>query len=341
MTYVEWLRVRGVLKVTTIVLFVLFLCTIGLRVYIFSKGDILSYISTTEKDPHSRVTESVLPDGTKRTTIDDKTGRTHITIDDRGYAGKHIEIIDRSSRHHEGDQNLSIGSMHVQALPAGAGERIVIDTNEPEPFVFYSAIAAFVALIIATVLGAPFARENDGHLEIALTKPISRTMLALRTVGADLAGIFGSWLLTVLFLIVGSTLFQAPHIVFGASDLIGTACGLLGAFAWYALLCAATASMKRSYGIVLGLSWPFAIVVLVLGKANLGSHPIAVALHSVASWIGFIMPFTYLHFGPAMTVNGRPAGSLAFAGNVEAPALAALAIGYVALAVFQWRRVQG
>jgi hypothetical protein len=341
MTYVEWLRVRGAIKWMAIVLGVLFVCVIGLRLYAFGKGgDIMTYVSSIQDDPSSKVTQSVMPDGTKHTVIVDKTGKTNITIDDHGYAGVHIEIVDRSKSQVSKHKTVSIGSMHVEALEDGNGERDVIDTNEPEPFIFYAALASFVALIIATVLGAPFARENDGHLEVALTKPISRVTLALATIGVDIVGIVAAWALTVVFLVVSQTLFQAPHITFGMNDFIGALCGLFGAVAWYAILCAATTSMKRAYGIVLGLSWPFAIVVLALGKANLGGQPILAALHTACVWIGYVLPFTYLHFGPAMTVDGRAAGSAAFSASTEAPALAALAIVYVALAIVQWRRVE-
>ncbi|HTA38029.1 MAG TPA: ABC transporter permease, partial [Candidatus Acidoferrales bacterium] len=315
-------------------------CAVGIRIYMFSKGDMLSYVSGIENDPTSKVTHSVLPDGTQRTVMENQSGTAHITIDDHGYAGKHIEILDTTKSEESKEKNVSMGSMRIQALPEGKGERITIDTNEPEPFIFYAAMACFVALIIATVLGAPFARENDGHLEIALTKPVSRIALALETIGVDILGIVASWALTVVFLIACSMLFQSPHITFGANDFAGVLCGLAGGVAWYAILCAATSSMKRAYGIVLGLAWPFALIVFGLGKANLGGQPILEALHTACKWIGYILPFTYLHFGPAMTVDGKPAGSAAFSAGVEGPILVALAIGYVALAIFQWRRVE-
>jgi hypothetical protein len=342
MTYVEWLRVRGVLKVTAIVLGVMLVFALGLRIYMASRGDALGMVSSIQHDPGSHVSTTILPDGATRTTIDSKDGMKHVTIDDHGYAGKHIEIIDKSDRDSDDMKHAQMGpaSVNVDTLPPGQGSRVTIDTNTPQPFVFFAAIAAFVALITATILGAPFARENDGHLEIALTKPVSRIVLAASTIGVDFAGIVGSWILTVIALIVGSAFFQSPNIVFDSQDLVGTMLGLVGAFAWYALLTAATASMKRSYGIVLGLAWPFALIVFVLGKADLGTQPVFVALHVAAKAISYIMPFTYLHFGPAMTLNGHPAGSAAFSAGIEGPVLAALAIGYAAIAVIQWRRVE-
>lgn len=345
MTYVEWLRVRGALKWTAYVLGFVFLCAVGLRIYAFAKGDnMMAYVSGIQNDPGSKVSQSVLPDGTKQTVIVDKTGKTNITIDDHGYAGVHIVIVDHSKSHDaeasEKRHNVSMGEMRVDVLPTGDGDRVTIDTGQPEPFIFYSAIAVFVALIIATVLGAPFGRESDGHLEIALTKPISRIALALETIGVDVVGIVAAWAMTVVVLIVSHALFEAPHITFATADLVGTLCGLAGAIAWYAIICAATASMKRGYGLVQGLIWPFSLIILGLGKSNLGDQPVLVVLHTVAQWIGYILPITYLHFGPAMTADGQAAGSMAFNAGVELPALSALAVVYLALAVVQWRRVE-
>jgi hypothetical protein len=224
--------------------------------------------------------------------------------------------------------------MQVQTLRSGDGERIEIDTNQPEPFAFYAAFAAFAALIVATSLAAPFARENDGHLEIALTKPVPRILLAVSTIGVDLAGVVAAWLLTVVFLLAAGALFQLPKLQFGLDDLRVTILGLLGAFAWYAMLCAGTASMKRGYGVVLGLAWPFALLVLGLGTAELGSSPIAVAIHTIAKAVGYVMPFTYLHLH---VTDGR---QQALSPGVELPVLAALLVGYAALAIVQWRRVE-
>jgi hypothetical protein len=345
MTYVEWLRVRGALKWTAYVLGVLFLCAIGLRIYAFAKGDnMMAYVSGIQDDPGSKVSHSVLPDGTKETVIVDKTGKTNITIDDHGYAGVHIVIVDHSKSHDaeatEKRHNVSMGEVRVDVLPTGDGDRVTLDTGQPEPFIFYSAIAVFVSLIVATVLGAPFGRESDGHLEIALTKPISRTALSLEIIGVDVVGIVAAWAMTVVMLVVSHALFEAPHLTFGMADLVGSLCGLAGAIAWYAIICAGTASMKRGYGLIQGLSWPIALLFLGLGKANLGDQPILVVVHTIAQWVGYILPFTYLHFGPAMTTDGQAAGSMAFNASIELPALCALAVVYLALAVVQWRRVE-
>jgi hypothetical protein len=98
--------------------------------------------------------------------------------------------------------------------------------------------------------------------------------------------------------------------------------------------------MRRSYGIVLGISWPVASLVAVLARVNLGGSPMAQLVHWLATPLSWIDPFNYLHFGPAFTVDGRPAGSLAVSLQSELPALLILALVYVALAIVQWRRVE-
>jgi hypothetical protein len=343
MTYVEWLRVRGVLKCTAIVLVVLVLLLVLFRIWLLSPGshDALSFVHGVEGDKNSRVIHTALPGGASRTVIDNAKDRVHIVIDDFGYQGKRIQIFDsspHSSSHRH--QMVSMGDLHVESLPHGSGTLTTIETNRPEPFAYYAAIASFVGLIIATVLGAPFARENDGHLEVALTKPIRRELLALATIGVDLAGIAAAWLMTVLFLIIGHTTFEAPNFIFGPSDMLVIVLGLVGCAAWYAMLCAATASMKRAYGVVLGVAWPVALVVHLLAKSQLGESPLAAIVHGTATAISWISPFSYMHFGPAYTVNGQPAGAMAVAPGHELPALVILALGYGALAILQWRRVE-
>ena len=49
------------------------------------------------------------------------------------------------------------------------------------------AIAEGFALITATMLGGALAKENDGHLEIAWTKPVSRERLALASIVGSLS----------------------------------------------------------------------------------------------------------------------------------------------------------
>lgn len=343
MTYVEWLRVWRCLKVTAIVLAVLEVLLLVARISLLAIGpkDSLSFVHGVEIEPGSHVTHSVLAGGVSRTVIDNPKEDVHIVVDDRGYQGKRIQIVEsgsHASRHHP--NTYAMGDLHVDTEAVGNTTVTTVDTGKPEDLGYYFAIAALVGLIIATCLGAPFARENDGHLEIALTRPVARVPLALSMIGVDLVGILAAWVLTVIFLMIGHTIFEIPHYVFGPYDGAAIALGLFGCSALYAMLCTATASMSRGYGAVLGFAWPVAGLIAVLGKIDMSQSQIGQIVHAIVTPLAWIDPFTYMHFGGAVVIDNKPAGSLATSSTFDIAMLALLTVVYLALAVVQWRRVE-
>lgn len=199
-------------------------------------------------------------------------------------------------------------------------------------FVVFGAV---VALIVATVLGAPFARENDGHLEVALTKPTDRTALALMTIGADVTGIVGALAIGTVFAVVLHTIFYPPWITFHFIDAISIAMGVAGPLSWYAMLAAATASVRRGYGAILGIAWPVAAVVAALSLVDASDNPLAALIHSVFWTLSRIDPLVYLHFEHG---DAQPALNSPWLPRLAM--LAILAVGYGAIAVAQWRRVE-
>jgi hypothetical protein len=364
-TYVEWLRVRSCLKWTAIVLvlgvaFLLFGRFTYLDVRPNSPGFSGIYIDDKQLaqiEQRSTRTQSRLADGTVHSVINNPRLGVRITIDDRGYWGKHVEVFERNAPAGTHANEMNFGDIHGRRIMLPGGSSVVkIDEGAalPEDLNYYAVLAAFVALIVATVLGAPFGRENDGHLELALTKPVSRSRLALQTIGVDLAGILAAWVLTVAALLVGHTIFEAPNYVYGPTDTVVIVIGLLGAFAWYGILCAATASMKRNYGAVLGVAWPIALGIDGIAHADIGNSPLAQFVREIAEALSRINPISYLSFGTlfdsGVTVSSsattiRAAGPGA-AGNAVAalandiPILAILLLVYAALAVWQWQRVE-
>lgn len=343
MTYVEWLRVWRVLKVTAIVLAALELLLIVVRISLLAIGphDGLSFVHGVELEPGSQVTHVTLADGTARTVIDNAKDGVHVVVDDRGYLGKRVQIVETGHHHAERfSHTVAMGDLHIETHPSGDQTITTIDTGQPENFTYYFAIAAVVGLIVATVLGAPFARENDGHLEIALTKPIAREPLALGTIGADLAGILAAWVLALVFLVIGHMTFEMPHYVFGPFDGVALGMGLLCCAAWYGMLCAATASLRRGYGALLGFAWPVAIFVAVMGKIDMSGTQVGQVIHAIVTPFAWLDPLSYLHLKTAVVVNGSPAGAATANYGFELSMLAILTIVYIAVAVLQWRRVE-
>lgn len=346
MAYVEWLRVRQCLKVTAIVLAALLVMTGIARIWLAASGvhDAAGYVSGLQADPGSHVAHTTLPDGTARTTIDNAAKGVRVVIDDRGSAGKQIQIVERAATTgHRNVDFISMGNVNIDSTSRGGYNVTTIRTGTPTYAGLLFAVATVVALIVATILGAPFARENDGHLEIALTKPVGRERLALSIIGVDLVGILAAWVLAVAALVAGHLLFELPHYVLEPDALPELAVCLAGCAAWYGILTAATASLRRGYWVVLAFSWLVASIVATLGKAQLGSSQIGQAIHLIVTPFARIDPITYLRLGPAIDVETSAGAAMqtaiqSFGHNLTM--LVILAVVYLALAVLQWRRVE-
>jgi hypothetical protein len=201
---------------------------------------------------------------------------------------------------------------------------------------YYVIVGAILAMIVATVLGAPFARENDGHLEVAFTKPVDRTVLALKTIGVDVAGIAAVFPLGIVFAIIGHAILYPMDITFHFDDVIAILLGIMAPLAWYAMLAAATASLKRGYGAILGIAWPVAALVAGLGLVDGRGDPMLTLLHDTFWTLSRLDPLAYTHFGSATAGHTLIDPAWLF----QLTMLAVLALGYGALAVVQWRRVE-
>ncbi len=340
MTYVEWLRVRNCLRVLAICLGVLIVLVLVVRIS-FNR-EITSdeaFISHVQMQPGTKVAHSVLPDGTKRTTIVDPKDNTTVVIDNLGNAGRHVVITEPKANAKEHAERATIGSVHINVERHADMETTTIDTNGTVPFIYYMAFADLVALIIATLLAAPFAREGDGHLEYALTKPVSREAYAVGAIAVDLGGIIAASILTIVALLLCQLMFEVPSFDFSGVNTSAILMGLAGPFAWYAFLAACTASFKRGYGAILGFAWPVAILIAVFGSISWGNSILGEVAHNLFWTVSRIDPLTYVH----LAINeDRATGELTTDATfwLRIAIEFALFIIYSALAVMQWRRVE-
>lgn len=340
MSYVEWLRVRNCLRTTAIVLAAFIAIVLVLRIsyneYITQDDKIIAH---AKLQPGSTVVHSTLPDGTKRTTVNDPKDKTTIVIDDVAGGGRHLTITEPRSHKDEHQTHAVIGSVHVNETYQGNMSITTVDTNGTVPFAFYMAFADIVAFIIATLLAAPFARESDGHLEYALTKPVSRATFAIGTIAVDFVGIVAASVMTIVALVICQAMFEIPSFDFTGVSVEAILMGIAAPFAWYALLCAATASTKRGYGAILGFAWPVAILLVVFANVPLGDSLVGQLVHNCSWVISRLLPQSYISF---IVSENSKTGELMTPANFG-PRLAiecALFIIYSALAVFQWRRVE-
>jgi hypothetical protein len=341
MNYVEWLRVRNCLKWLAIVLGAMLVIGLIIRITVaVQMGNDESFVKHTMTEPGTKISHSVVG-GINRTTILNPREHVTITIDDQPDGGRVIRVVEPSGSHREHADHVTIGSFSATHSQNGTTETTIIDTDAPVPFAYYLAMAGLVGLIVATIFGATFARENDGHLEIALLKPVSRVRYAFGVIGADVACIILAEAMTIVALAIGQAMFEVPHFDFSGANATFVLVALLHPFAWYALLNAATASLKRGAGAIVGFSWPVALAIVIFSHVNLGNSVTGETFHAIFWTLSRVIPASYasVEFGHDDSVStGLAAGP--WADSAQYAMLAALALVYGALAVVQWRRVE-
>jgi hypothetical protein len=193
--------------------------------------------------------------------------------------------------------------------------------------------AGFVAAFMATVLGSTLAMEND-HLEVAWTKPRSRTTYATALMGVDVAAILLAQLIAFAFIMLHMALYHRTEpLVSGPNDALNVIRFALFPIAWYGLIVALSASMRGRAGMVQGLVWPISITLVVLAVV-----PLPGVWHSIFTAINLVNPLSYTEY------NER-AGQI-FAGTaLPNVLLAVFALGLIVVAswlaaTYQWRRLQ-
>jgi hypothetical protein len=298
MYFKEILRVRTALFWYTLVL--VLLTAFVTIVAISSPPDKV----TTDSHGNQIVTDS---SGAKIVT--DKSGDTKVVTDSTGKEAVRIRLgAHKPQTMHEAD------NIPWVALLGGAG---------------------FIAAILATVLGSSLATENE-HLEIAWTRPRSRTRYATALMTVDAIGILIGQLLA--FAIVAGlivSLAKVTKLVSGTDDWLNVVRFLLFPLAWYGFIVALSASMRGRASLVQGLIWPIA-----LGLAALAAAPLPDIWHRVFAAINMISPMAYLtyndHGQGAQIVTGAAMPNIALAVIVLA---LMIAVSWFA-ATFQWRRLQ-
>lgn len=347
MFYVEWLRVRNCLRGFAIVLGVLLLIACIVRIALGAEiARTESWVVSESNKPGARVTHVRQSDGSERTTIDDPSDGTHIVIIDRGWNGKSITIsgpgVQSSDTH-----GVQIGSLGVHTVRSTVhGGTVNVETDLPVPWRDLFALAAFVGLVIGTILAGPLAKENTNHLELTWTKPISRSALALGLFGVDAVGILAAMAMTVIFAILCTALFEAPHLIADSTTLAVLALCVFDTFAWYALLTAASASLKRGLGAVLGLGWLAALILpgIAFGLVQ-ADMPLFHVAGLVLSYIVLLDPIPYVHLSSGAVNDVTPQygymlGLLSSGPGVRALILLVLTVIYSALSLVQWRRLE-
>jgi hypothetical protein len=331
--YVEYLRAVRALRVVAVVLGLLLVGALILRFSWHPWGP-EDYVSSIEHSPTAHVTRTVLPNGVTRTVIDDPKRGGHTVVERR--AGSITSVGATSSDSPPDRARNREGVRAAGARPPT--HRQVVNLSAVNSFFGVGSLFSMtipLGLLAATLLAGPLSKENNGHLELAWTKPVSRERYALSAVFVDVTAIALAQVATLVAIVLGALFWEVPRLSFESSAPAEIAFAVLVPMAWYACLTAFSASFKRGPGAVLGIGWVAAAVCPAIAAAT--QHSSTAVGHAVSMMfnaISWLDPVAYSWFG--MTKAGADGGGWA----IPMSALAELVIGYIGLALLQWRRVE-
>lgn len=215
--------------------------------------------------------------------------------------------------------------------------RVNVDVNDREVFVPHvvplsvlMSVAMFTTAGLASALGIALNRENATR-ELSWTRPIPRTVLAVRFIAIDLVALAVAYTVTIalIWIVVGMHLRVAVEPRTPVAMFMGT--GVIAM--WYALTLLLTAGVRTRGGGIAGLMWPVAVVVLVLASTTAGG-----IIHDVAVVLNVVNPFAYLGQIGHAAPDGSPVPLLwPFDENVRAAIVWCFAAAFCAGAVAIWR----
>jgi hypothetical protein len=342
--YSEVLRGMRALRVVAIILGIILAIAIIFRIWALSEHDPFSAVSGLQASPTAHVTTKTLADGTIETTINDPFKHIHAVIDRRGHAF-HMDMNLPTTDPLSKQRFFSIGNSSVDRTHRGSMSRVVITTSDAGDNIglgILFAISCVIGLVTATMLGGVLAKENDGHLELAWTKPVARERLAMASMAVDVVTIIVSQLAMVVLTLIVCTMFIGwPSIYTNSMTPSVIALALIGPIAWYACLTAFSASLKRGLGMVVGLGWLAAIVTpAIAGGTAFSNSDIGRSIHAIFQTLSYIDPIAYVSFHGSLGSNGLQFHTAIGTIGTSVLLLLVLTIVYLALAVLQWRRVE-
>lgn len=206
------------------------------------------------------------------------------------------------------------------------------DHNDLLPLSLLFAIAGVVATIFAGAYGGSLAAENNGHLDVAWTKPASRSRYALTLFSVDLLGSFAAFALSLATSLVILAIGRYFHYLYVDQDAWRNLArfGLLP-FAFFGLWQAITAKLRGQAGNVIGLSVVVSVILLAFGASPLGG-----AWHAIFKFLNFFNPMAYATYSSGASGIVNP-----FAGwQLNVAALVAIGVLGIMAALAQWRTVE-
>ena len=334
MNYVEIQRALRSLRVGAIILGVIVVLAVIGRIFSTTNIAPNNQIAAMESSSTATVSVHRLPNGTIETVIDDPLKHHHAVIERHG----NLTRITTRTRETTRTARSSAATVTVRVASGSSGSQAYRRVPASIPINVLFLIGMFGGLVIASMLGCALSRENDGHLELAWTKPVSRMRYALGIIAYDCVAIIVAVAVTTGVAVGIVNLFTIPTFTFAAAHAL-TEIGIafVGPLAWYALFTVATASLRQIGGIV-ALIWIAGVFLPPLAGGLAVPGMPGGALHPLVAAIAALDPIAYLsQSNDGLVVIGVPGGVESLWRLV---ALAVLFVVYLAGAVLQWRRLE-
>lgn len=217
-----------------------------------------------------------------------------------------------------------VGAVHVMG-PNGSTN---FAPGRGVPLGAIATIAAFFAAIYASSVGTSLNRENSTR-DLSWTKPLSRTLLALRYLLIDLAGVVIAFAIALAAVAVIATYMHFPP-YFDAQAPAELALGAGVGAMWYGLLQVLTCIAPPGARSLAGILWPVALVVGALSQLP-GS------IGTIMRAIDVLSP---LHYMSSTSIHGdtNPVQQGAMPADERALIVWCFALAFCALAIVLWPR---
>jgi len=327
MYYVEMLRAWRVMRIFLIILGVCFILALVGRLSGHGRMDVASSYVVPRDARH--VTFSVAPDGRRVTTFDGSHGEHVVIRTDADTGVQSVTVTERASAHSR-QANAHLANVSIKQTKRGRLITTILHFH-PFPIEYAFICAAFFVAIFGSILGLSLSQENDGHLELAWTKPISRQGYAAATILVDVLAMLALLVIEVALIVVVLAMFGlAKLIVADSGTLASIAFSVTYVVSFYAVVMAITASLRRSSAIALAILWPVALILpsLTLVKwLNIGA---------IVRVIDTINPFAYLDaLVSASSHTLLPAGI-----GYSIAAMTVIAVVGLGASLAEWRRLE-
>ncbi len=312
MYYVEMLRAWRVLRVFLIILGALFITTVVSRAFGHGSMNVNDYVVPQDAQ---HLKHSVRSDGTNITTFDGTRG-DHVVLQ---VAPSGVQTVTMTERHH--GKLTTTTAHHDNAIPLRT--------------LFF--IAAFFVAIFGSVLGLSLSRENNGHLELAWTKPLRREGYAATIIAVDTCAMLALMAITIGIIVVTLAMFGlSGQVVTDQGTVAAILFSVLMALSVYSIAMAATASLRRSGAIALAILWPIGLILPELNTVKW------LNIDAFARVVDTLNPHAYFHaaYGLAGTADTRFMTLVPSGVGYSIAAVAMLTLATLLAAMVQWRRLE-